>query len=127
MTNADEKSFPGMERRKYPRIKGDMVEYAFYPSGPFKEPAFIKDLSIGGICLYVSEALGLDTILYLRIYISGREIMISAKGKVIWRGKAEGTQNYYAGIQFQEMKREDKDQLSKYITALVKEGKIVEE
>ena len=127
MDQENNPNYSGAERRQYPRIKGDMAAYAFYPSGPFKEPAFIKDLSIGGACLFISEHLGVDAILYLKIYILGRDVAISAKSKVVWRSKADGPSTYYIGVQFLEVLPAEKEQLSQYIAQQLKDGAAVKE
>lgn len=105
------------ERRKHPRIKGTVVEYAKSEAGPYHEPAFLKDLSFGGICLYVREAIKEGTYLYLRIHLLGNTAPICVKGKIVWHGRSRYLDYHDLGIQFSGMSKYDEQVLSQYVAS----------
>ena len=109
------------EKRKHPRIKGTVVEYSRSAAGPYQEPAFLKDVSIGGICLYVREAIKEGTVLYLRIHLMGNTEPILVKGKVVWHGRSQYLSYHDLGIQFSDMGKADQQQLSEYVVSHLNE------
>jgi len=103
------------ERRRVPRVGGSIVEYS--PEGkdvPLKK-AFIKDICVYGICVYVAEIFDDDTILNLNIYLFGIETPITPKGKIAWQ-KPGGFLGYYnVGVEFTEISDEYAKILSDHI------------
>ncbi len=105
------------EKRKHPRIKGTVVEYSKTAEGPFHEPAFLKDVSIGGICLYVREPIKEGTLIYLKIHLLGNTEPISVKGKVVWHGRSHYLNYHDLGVQFVDMSQYDQQQMAEYVVA----------
>lgn len=103
------------DKRKYPRVKGAFVEYALKDNGVFQGPAFIKDISIGGLCIFVTEVLQQDALVDMKIYLMGYEEPILAQGRVVWQGKI-GYLNYHdMGVEFTKLEDEDHKRLEDYI------------
>jgi len=75
------------ERRKAPRVSGALVEYSIDGKDVSKNKAFIKDICIYGICIYISEEIGKDAVINLDIFLFGDNEPINAQGKVVWQKK----------------------------------------
>ena len=48
------------ERRSAPRVSGALAEYIIEGNESPKKKAFIKDIGIHGVCIYVPEAMDKD-------------------------------------------------------------------
>jgi len=115
MEDQDEKYT--QEKRRVPRVSGALVEYAFEGKDAPAKEAFIKDICVYGVCIFVPQTVDLDTVMRLDIFLFGDNAPINAKGKVIWR-KARGDLGYFnVGIEFTEMSDEHKKILSEHIEA----------
>lgn len=104
MSDAEEK-FP-QERRRVPRVGGSIVEYSVDGKDSGLKKAFIKDICIYGICIYVPETFDNGVVLDLSIYLFGNEKPINPKGKIVWQ-KPGGFLGYYnVGVEFTEISEE---------------------
>jgi len=121
MEDQDEK-FPH-ERRKAKRVSGTLVEYTFEGKNATTKEAFIKDICIYGVCIFVPHAVELDAILFLDIFLFGNDAPISAKGKVIWQKAGESLGYYHVGIEFTKMSDEHEKILSDHIEVTYREAK----
>lgn len=87
------------ERRRYPR-KEFVTKVNYFvittPSGS----GLIKNISEGGICMFVEKILLPSTILKLEFNLpeQNEAISIEAIGKVVWIKEVEG--GYLVGVQF---------------------------
>jgi len=120
MSDTDEEKFP-KERRRVPRVGGSIVEYSVEGSDASVKKAFIKDICIYGICVYVPEVFDENAVLNLSIYLFGLETPINPKGKVVWQ-KPGGFLGYFnVGIEFVEMSDECTKVLADHIELNVRE------
>ena len=113
MVDKQEK-FP-KEKRLSPRVSGAVVEYFIDGQEETVKKAFIKDICIHGICIYMPEGVEAKTIVCMNIFLFGSEISINAKGRVVWHKQGEYFGYYNVGIEFTEMSKEDKERLSDHI------------
>lgn len=112
--------YSGAERRRYPRLHASVVEY--YPIGRAEatEMSFTENIGAGGICIFVTENLDIDTLLFLKIYLPHKETPIEAKGKVVWTAKSsflgiERTKNFDVGVTFVEIGEDDRKDIAEYV------------
>lgn len=104
-----------IEKRKFPRVKGAFVEYAYKEKEAYQGPAFIKDISAGGLCIFVTELLQATTSIHMKIYLMGHDEPLLARGRIVWQGKL-GYLNYHdVGIEFTEISGDNKKRLEEYI------------
>jgi len=113
MEDQDEK-FP-KEKRRAPRVSGTLVEYTFEGKDAPAKEAFIKDICIYGVCIFVPHNVEQDEILCLNVYLSGDDNPINAKGKVIWHKAGSHLGYFNVGIEFTKMSVEHKVILTEYI------------
>jgi len=113
MVDLDEK-FP-KEKRRAPRVSGTLVEYTFEGKDKPAKEAFIKDICIYGVCIFISQNVELDTIMLLDIFLFGDNAPIKAKGKVIWQKQGGDLGYYNVGIEFTELSDEYKKILANHI------------
>jgi len=118
MEDQDEK-FP-KEKRRAPRVSGTLVEYTFEGKDEPTKEAFIKDICIYGVCIFVPNAVELDAVLSLDIFLFGNNTPISTKGKVIWQKAGENLGYFNVGIEFTKMSDEHKKILSDHIKVTYK-------
>ena len=104
------------ERRRAPRVQGAVVEYSQQEDAVTKKKAFLKDISVLGVGLHVSERLEPKTILYLDIYMFGTKTPVKVKAKVVWRKQGEYLGYYEVGIEYVDVSEDEKARLSDYIT-----------
>ena len=108
--------FPN-EKRRSPRVNGALVEYCVDGRSTDRKKAFIKDLCIHGICIYVPSPIDATSILCMDIYLFGSSEPIFGKGRIVWQ-KLGGYFNFYnVGIEFTEMSEEDTKTLTEHIEA----------
>ena len=112
----DAEKFP-KERRRAPRVTGALVEYSIEGRDVDRRNAFIKDVCIYGICIYIPETVKSGEVISLDIILYGDDNAIQAVGKVIWC-KPGGYLGYYnVGIEFDEISDSHQKILSDYIAA----------
>ena len=114
MFESDHHSTPE-ERRRAPRVKGTVVEYFTDGDETSKKKAFIRDVSVYGICIYVLDSIRVGDTLGLDIYFFGSEAPLRVNGKVVWRSVDQLSGYKNLGIEFIEVKEEDRQKLSDHI------------
>ena len=105
------------EKRRSPRVSGAIVEYFIDGQNPDRKKAFIKDLCIHGICIYIPHAVGSDAVLCMYIFLFGSNVPIFAKGRVVWQKPADYVGFYNVGCEFMEMNDEGRKRLADHIKA----------
>ncbi len=111
------------ERRKHMRV--DMcteVEYEIMPLGGARFDGKVKDLSMGGLCLVLSEKVELKSALRLKLSLPDKgKTQMECLARVIWRKKlAEG---YLTGIEFVNLDVSCEIKLNMFILNFLKELK----
>ena len=109
------------EKRRSPRVSGALVEYFVDGQESLAKKAFIKDICIHGICIYMPEVVEEKTIICMDVFLFGSEIPMKAKGRVVWHKQGEYLGYYNIGIEFTKMSKEDKKSLSNHIKANLSE------
>jgi len=115
----------GKERRKYTRYPGLLVEYSLYSKDneeSFQKSALTKDISLGGICIYIKEPLEIGSLMNLRIYFFEMKEPVEVKAEVMWQSKAGELGNHAIGLEFKEIDEANRSMLIKQIAALEKQG-----
>jgi hypothetical protein len=103
------------EKRRAPRVSGALVEYTFEKKDAPTKTAFIKDICIYGICIFVPETVELGAIMCLDIFLFGDYAPIKTKGKVLWQKQGGDLGYYNVGIEFTNINPEYAKILSEYI------------
>jgi len=120
MEDEDEKF--SKERRRAPRVSGAIVEYTSKGNEVEVKKAFIKDICVYGICIYVPESVEIGTVLKLNIFLFGDDSPIKSNGKVVWQ-KSGGYLGYFnMGIEFENMSKKTAQVLNDHIAANYKGG-----
>ena len=109
------------ERRRFVRLSTSVkVEYAVI--GKYSEgvSSATKNISLGGICLFLDNIVDKGTILELKIFVLKEVNPIKAMGKVVWieefvLGEADKRKHIEAGIEFTQIPDADRERLSQYI------------
>ncbi|MBN3039185.1 MAG: PilZ domain-containing protein [Candidatus Omnitrophica bacterium] len=106
------------ERRKYMRLKTSVqVKYTII-GNPGEIEVFSKDVSAGGICMYLGEELVADTPLQLEIVIPDLKDPIHALGRVVWQKKDKGQEEQVkleTGIEFTGISDFDRFNINRYV------------
>lgn len=115
------------EKRKYHRLKDNVFIFGDLTSSPSEEfKAFTEDISAGGLMFKTERDILKDTRLSLEIYQprDGRKSMIFSipvLARVAWIREIEkdnfedGENKYRVGIEFSEIKEEDRQKIIKYV------------
>lgn len=109
-----------IEKRRFPRLTVSIkIEYKLFEdkSAPFLVTS-TKDISAGGLCLRVFDQFEVGNILQLRFTLPGLPRFIFAKGRVVWikeLGRLGKGKAFELGIEFIEIKEEDKKQIGEYV------------
>jgi len=108
MDSNEIEDFKNREKREVERFHGSIVEYSFDKDNLVKKTAFIKDISIKGVCIIVNKQIELATTLYLSICLPGINPPIDVVGQVIWQNTstefADDPSNYFdIGVAFIEL------------------------
>ena len=112
----------GRERRQAMRVNTFLtVRYSVEKKYHIKSNWYMKDISASGMRLLVNEKLKEEALLLLEFDLPKSERGISAEGKVIWcNGEFAdrdeiGRRVFQTGIQFVNMRLNDKEVLTAYI------------
>lgn len=118
--------FTNLERRIFPRFKDNIFIFGNLSSDPIERfKAFTKDVSGGGLMFEtereIPKARGLKLEIYQPLDRDKRMIFsIPVMAKVIWIKNIEkenferGENKYRIGIEFSEIKEEDRKMIAKY-------------
>jgi hypothetical protein len=103
------------ERRRTPRVFGTLVDYSLKGDKAASKNAFIKDIGMYGVCIYIPESVEKEDVINLNIFLYEDDRPVKAKGKIVWwePGGYLGYNN--VGIEFTEISEEDRRVLSEYI------------
>ncbi|HLF17775.1 MAG TPA: PilZ domain-containing protein [Candidatus Omnitrophota bacterium] len=117
--------FSSQEKRRHRRYKGVILEYAIVKYAKNKDvadfkPALIRDVSIGGVSIFVDEQIDSDEQLILRLYSSQSNAPIMAIGKVVWSKLDQnlphhGKKHFNLGIEIVDIDKRNKTQLDRMI------------
>lgn len=117
----------GSERRKYSRLKDNVFIFGDLNSNPTEEfKVFTSDISAGGLMFDTEKDIPQDVKLDLEIYQprDRRKSMIFSipvSAKIVWKREIEkenfeqGENRYRIGIEFLELKEEDRERIAKYV------------
>lgn len=127
--------YTGLERRKHPRLELAsrrlifIVYYSFIEEGFGKQLSIVRNISAGGICIIVNETIKEATLLDLTINFLDYKFPIQIKGRVVWwRNRTVESwcpkdMQYEMGIEFTEIKDEDRQKISRYVMRLLNNSK----
>ncbi len=103
----------GIEKRKYPRVKADVL-YCEPRLAPRKRA--IYDISLGGVRIHCDEDLEKDRQLEMEFILPNGNVLV-AIAQVRWTSKLpEGSDAAYAvGLQFMHLNPEAAEELKKYL------------
>ena len=117
-----EQQYGGPERRRFPRIRGAVVEYVPLGEAAKEDVSFTKDVSKDGVCILIGEGIEIGTILCLKIYLPNSPDPIEAKGQVVWKeassylnAKTSKRVYYDVGMEFVDIDQKNKERLYRYI------------
>lgn len=115
------RSYPGPERRIYPRVKFDTyIRYKLCRSKcgftTFKEGCAV-DISEGGVGLLLetSEKMSVDDKLEMKLKLSVVSGYILIRGTIVWTKELEEDKWYRYGISFTEIDPNDKKLIAKFV------------
>lgn len=132
MKNGNRQIFRERERRKFPRFKDSIFILGKLRSSPTEEfKAFTQDISAGGLMFEnernISEEEQLELEIYQPMNCGKKKILsIPVLSKVIWIRQIEkdnfekGENKYKIGIEFSEIKEEDRERIAKYVEERVR-------
>jgi len=106
---------PKDERRQHTRIFGSVIEYSYVDLMDYCSTAFVKDISLGGICIYVHEDIPERTQLLLFVHLFENEMPVETKGEVVWKKNSNYFNCFDIGIKFIDISLRGKEELTKYI------------
>lgn len=109
------------EKRVSRRVRCSVAEYSIAGQDGGKEAAFIKDISLTGVCLVVIGKISIGTILSVKIYLPHIYMPLKISGDVIWAEcsdyfKGGRRRHYDVGVEFRDISSHDKKLLQDYIT-----------
>lgn len=112
----------GTERRRFVRISANVpVRYSLPKGGDNLKVVKTKDISIGGICMTITEKLSPNIGLRLEIELGEATSPIFAKGEVVWVKEdadlkdKEGIRYFSVGVEFREILPKDRERLVGFI------------
>jgi c-di-GMP-binding flagellar brake protein YcgR len=121
------KQMPSLERRRYSRLRDNVFIFGNVMTNSGDEfKAFTQNISVGGLMFETERDISQESELELEIYQpmeSDKRVIFSifVRAKVIWaekRGKGnfeQGENRYRIGIEFSEIKDEDRQIVIKYV------------
>ena len=109
------------ERRQFVRLDTRLpTEYRILPSSEAQH-SVIKEISGGGVCVFVSAPLRLGTQLQVTIALPDSTREVTFTGEVVWCesseiiGKAQQHRSVLAGVKFVSIAPEDQREIMRYV------------
>jgi len=87
-----------------------------------------SDISVGGMCLVTKHEVGVGTQLTIKFILPETEHTVTVQSKIVWVEKflkKNQDVGYYNGIQFQNISRDDRDLIDKYVESTTFDDKIM--
>lgn len=110
------------EQRKFVRLDTTVpVAYRVVSSTATARPTTTKNLSAGGICLFVNEPLSSGATLDIEIALPGRAAPLRLTGEVVWcetyelLGATDQVCNIQVGVKFVDIHPDDQDAIQRYM------------
>ncbi len=119
--------YPNLERRRFSRFKDNIFIFGNLRLNPIEEfKVFTSDISAGGLMFDTEKDIPQDVRLDLEIYQprDRRKSMIFSipvSAKIVWKrgiekeNSEQGENRYRIGIEFFELKEEDRERIAKYV------------
>ncbi len=117
----------GFNKRKFPRLNLQ-CEITIEPPEPNMSPivAITENLGEGGVCVMQDLPLERFSRCHLRLEWDKKQPRIECAGKVVWiiprRDPSDQKLRYDTGIEFQEMKPEDREKIRAFIQEILPKG-----
>ena len=112
-----EKTYTGVEHRKYPRLdmKSAVNYLAYSPTGIKKdEQTYTRNISGGGICISTVDCITRSIILELEIKIPGYGSTINALARVVYSRERKTDNDFDTGVCFTNIFGEEKKYIIEY-------------
>jgi len=110
------------EHRKYPRIEDKLVVRCRFSDGSDMQTAgVIKNISLGGIQVFIPTRVIKGVLLGLDIWILADSIPLEAEGRVVWVKQGSplpddpDAPQYIVGIEFSRLDEAQKERLAGYL------------
>ena len=125
--------FPDLERRKFTRLKDNILVLYYLESRPFAEfKAITRNISPAGLMFETDRNIFKESKLKLEIYqptscYKNMFFCIPVLAKIIWVSEIEkdnfekGENKYRVGVEFVEIKEEDKEKIANYVKEVASE------
>jgi len=116
------KIYIGSEMRRFRRVGYSMSIEMIFPQNK-KESSHTIDISCGGVCFMSKVQLKTDAQVEIKLELSKRKKLICVKGRVAWVKNIEqfsvgNIGKYKIGLEFIDLKDEDRKTLSKFIKSI---------
>ena len=109
------------ERRQFVRLDTRLdVNYSILPSGQ-SQPTVSKNVSGGGICLFLKQSVPVGTRLQVAMKLPGRDAPAHFTGEVVWCetyemiGRTERQRSVEAGVRFVEIAPADQTAIMQHV------------
>jgi len=122
----------GMEKRRYIRVPSHFpVKYysAEDPSaGRTPYESMSDNISVGGVMFFAEKRFELNELLRIEFKIeeASRSIQMSVLGRVVWVDEIENGILYNTGVEFQNLTRQQKEDLGRFVEETLKEKRELE-
>ena len=119
-------SWDNKERRKFVRVNFP-CEITTQSASSRRISTYAKNISAGGLRVFLTEKLKISSIVEINIYQIAKE-PINCKGSIVWVFSRkdpdnEGELMFDTGIEFSQIKDKDLEEIKKLVTSII-EGKI---
>jgi Tfp pilus assembly protein PilZ len=108
----------GINKRRFPRANYRCLLFIKGKSGEEKIKTYTENIGVGGICVILSKSIPIFDEVGLTLSLEDSALPITCKGKVVWRVKRElptDKKAYDTGIEFIDLKEEDKSRIEHVI------------
>ncbi len=107
-------------KRRFVRLDTDFnVEYRLDSKKKSALKIVLKNIGQGGICFILDEPVEKDTGIDIRFFLPEFGELVECRGRVAWQHgyTIKNKKIYHTGIEFTDIKDQDKEKLSRYIYA----------
>ena len=109
------------ERRQFVRLDTRLTTECRVLSSALAQHSIAKDISGGGVCVFIAEPLALGTQLQVTIALPDANRQVAFTGEVVWCesseiiGKAQQHRSVLAGVKFVSIAPEDQREIMRYV------------
>lgn len=114
-----------LDQRRFPRINIPCDIEIRDPKNAFHYSTVTQNIGAGGVCVILPKELPRSTLVYIKLYVPGRDVPVECSGKVCWRVESKimprQLSQFDTGLEFLDIQAHDREYVRDLVDNRIKE------